>query len=142
MNHGQAAAVMMLILEFFGVRVFVKLLSIPATILLPCVMVICVLGAFSSTSTIFGMWTLVIFGIIGYLFGEFEIPSAPFILGFILGPTCELYLRRGLQLGHGSFLSFFTSPIFNVIFAVGLLFLLWKLFGGMILKRFGRNRQM
>lgn len=129
------SAVMMLILEFFGIRVFVKLLSVPTIILLPCVMVICVLGAFSSTSTIFGIWTLVIFGVVGYLFSEFDIPSAPFILGFILGPTCELYLRRGLQMGRGSFLPFFSSPIFDVIFAVAILFILWKACGKVILKK-------
>lgn len=134
------SAVMMLVLEFGGIRIFVKLLSVPTTILLPCVMVICVLGAFSSTSTIFGIWTLVFFGVVGYLFSEFDIPSAPFILGFILGPTCELYLRRGLQLGHGSFLPFFTSPIFSVIFSVAVLFVLWKTVGGRLVSHFKNKR--
>lgn len=129
------AALLMLVLEYFGIRIFVKLLSVPATILLPCVMTICVLGAFSSTNTMFGVWTLFFFGIIGYVFSEFEIPIAPFILGFILGPTCELYLRRGLQLSGGSFLPFFTSPIFDVIFGVAVLFILWKAFGKKIVKK-------
>ena len=133
------AAVLMLVLEFFGIRVFVKLLSVPASILLPCVMAVCVLGAFSSTSTMFGVWTLFIFGIVGYVFGELNIPAAPFILGFILGPTCELYLRRGLQMSRGSFAPFFTSPIFDAFFAVAVLFVLWKIFGGLIMKNRKKN---
>ena len=133
------AAVLMMVLEFFGLRVFVKLLSVPASILLPCVMAVCVLGAFSSTSTMFGVWTLFIFGIVGYVFGELNIPAAPFILGFILGPTCELYLRRGLQMSRGSFAPFFTSPIFDAFFAVAVLFVLWKIFGGLIMKNRKKN---
>ena len=132
------AAILMLLMEFFGLKVFVKILSVPASILLPVVMVICALGAFSSTNTVFGIWTLFIFGIIGYFFDEFGFPVAPFVLGFVLGPTCETYLRRGLQLGYGSFWSFFSSPIFDAFFGVAVLFVLWKIFGGKLKKLFAK----
>jgi putative tricarboxylic transport membrane protein len=122
------AAVLMLLLEFYGLRVFMKMLSIPRQILLPVVMVICMVGAYTATNTIFSMGVLFAFGLIGYVLGEFKVPLAPAIIGFVLGSPCELYLRRGLQLTGGRFLPFLQSPISACIYAVAGLFILWKIF--------------
>ena len=62
------ASVLMLVLEFYGMRIFVKLLDIPKHILLPIILVLCVVGAFGLNSRIFDVWTILIFGFIGYLF--------------------------------------------------------------------------
>ena len=120
------ASVLMLLIEFYGLRIFVRLLSIPRQVLLPVVMVICILGAYTSTNTIFSMWVLFIFGIVGYVFSECKIPLAPCIIGFVLGPICEVNLRRGLQLSGGDIMPFITSPISSVFYVVSALFILWK----------------
>ena len=52
-----------------------------------------------------------LFGAIGFAFKKFEIPSTPFILGFILGPLAEVNYRRGMMRTNGSFLPFLQSPI-------------------------------
>ncbi len=88
----------MLFLEFYGLRVFVKLLSIPKHILLPVIFCLCGVGAYGLNSRTFDMWSVIIFGVLGFVFSVFRIPIAPFILGFILGPMAETNLRRGLGL--------------------------------------------
>lgn len=121
------ASILMLFIEFYGMRLFVMLLAIPRYILIPIVMVICVVGAFTATQTVFSIWVLFGFGIVGYILSEFKIPLAPCIIGYVLGSPCELYLRRGLQMTKGSFWPFFESPIVVAVFIVGVLFVVWKI---------------
>ena len=58
------SAVMMLILEFWGLRVFIRLLAIPKHILLPVILVLCAVGAFGLASRIFDIWTILGFGVL------------------------------------------------------------------------------
>ncbi|MCC8191329.1 MAG: tripartite tricarboxylate transporter permease [Planctomycetes bacterium] len=105
------AAVVMLFMEFYGLRIFVKLLAIPKYILLPIIFCLCGVGAYGLNSNSFDMWSVILFGILGFGFSSFKIPIAPFILGFILGPMAETFLRRGLSLYKNSLIPMFTSPI-------------------------------
>ena len=105
------ANVVMLILEFFGIRIFIRLLKVPKYYLLPVIAVLCVVGSFAVSSRVFDVITILIFGLIGYAMYKGKIPLAPSILGFILGPLVETNLRRGMQLTEGSFWAFFQRPI-------------------------------
>lgn len=115
------SSVVMLFMEFFGLRVFVKLLSIPKYILLPCVFVLCTIGAYALQNNMNQVFACIIFGVIGFAFKKFDVPTTPFILGFILGPLAEVNLRRGLMRSQGNFMPFLTSPISAVFLAVALL---------------------
>lgn len=111
---------MMLIIEYGGMRGFVKLLSIPKYILLPTIMVLCVVGAIGLNNRVFDAWTVLIFGIVGYALSSFDFPLTPVILGFILGPMVELYLRRGLQMSQGRLYIFLSSPIAALFIIIAL----------------------
>ncbi len=114
-------SVIMMFMEFFGLRIFVKLLSIPKYILLPCVFVLCTIGAYALKNNMSQVWACLIFGAIGFAFKKFEVPTTPFILGFILGPLAEVNYRRGLMRTGGSFTPFLTSPISVVFLAIAVL---------------------
>ncbi|MGE4353844.1 MAG: tripartite tricarboxylate transporter permease [Oscillospiraceae bacterium] len=101
----------MLFLEYFGLRLFVHVLSVPKHILLSCVMVLCAVGAFGVNNRTFDVITIFFFGLLGYAFNAFEIPTTPFILGFVLGPMVETNLRRGMMLSMGDITPLFTHPI-------------------------------
>ena len=117
-------SVIMLFMEFFGLRVFVKLLSIPKYILLPCVFVLCVIGAYALKNNMSQVIACLIFGAIGFAFKKFEIPTTPFILGFILGPLAEVNYRRGMIRTQGNFVPFLTSPISAIFLAIAVFVLL------------------
>ena len=119
------SSVMMLVCEFYGMRIFVKLLAVPKNILLPIILVLCVVGAFGLGSRIFDIWTILIFGLIGYGFVKFGIPQAPFIIGFILGPMAETNLRRGLMLSDNNFMDFLTQPISGTFIGLAGLSIVW-----------------
>lgn len=112
------ANVFMLVVEFFGLRLFVKLLNIPKKVLMPVIMVLCVIGAFGLNSRVFDAVAIVIFGLIGYLLQKAKYPLAPMILGFILGPIIETNFRRALMFSGGSLVSFVTKPISGLFLAL------------------------
>jgi putative tricarboxylic transport membrane protein len=112
------SAFMMLILEFYGLRIFIRLLAIPKHVLLPVILVLCAVGAFGLASRIFDIWTILGFGVLGYAFVKAGIPTAPFIIGFILGPMAETNFRRGLQLSAGDATGFLTNPISGTFLAL------------------------
>ncbi|MGV8843458.1 MAG: tripartite tricarboxylate transporter permease [Pseudomonas sp.] len=121
------ASVLMLVLEFFGLRIFIKLLSVPKHILLPIILVLCVVGAFGLSSRIFDAWAMLLFGLLGYGFVKGGLPIAPFIIGFILGPMAETNLRRGLMLSDGNFSGFLSNPISAVFLGLALASVCWHL---------------
>ena len=122
------ATFMMLVCEFYGMRIFVKLLAIPKYILLPIIFVLCVVGAFGLGNRIFDIWTILIFGLVGYGFVKCKIPQPPFIIGFILGPMAETNLRRGLMLSDDNFMGFLTSPISGAFLALSAASVCWHIY--------------
>lgn len=111
------ANIFMIIFERAGLRVFVKMLDIPKYILLPIVMVCCVVGAYCSNYSIFDVWCVAIFGLVGLGFKYLKIPATPMIIGFILGSMTEENLRQALMQTGGDWSIFVTRPI-SLIFLV------------------------
>ena len=109
------ANIFMLVAMFAGMKFFVKILSVPKHILLPIIMSICVVGAYSINNRIFDIWTMLVFGLIGWVMKKASLPVTPLLLGFILGPVIEVNLRRGLMKSHGSLVPFVTEPISGII---------------------------
>lgn len=105
------AHIVMFVMMYGGMRIFIRLLSIPQYILFPLIIVLCVVGAIGVNNRLFDAAALMAFGIIGYLLIKFKFPLTPIVLGFILGPIAETNLRRGLMLTQGDFLPFLTKPI-------------------------------
>ena len=105
------ASVFMLIFERAGLRIFAKLLDIPKHILLPIIMVMCCVGAYSSNSRVFDVQCVLFFALLGLAFKCFRIPSTPLIIGFILGSMFEENLRMALQASHGNWMIFVQRPI-------------------------------
>jgi putative tricarboxylic transport membrane protein len=112
---------MMLGCMLFFNRFFIKLLDIPKALLLPMIFTVCIVGAFGVNNRIFDVWTVLVFGLVGYTLRLFRIPTAPFLLGIILGPFLEENLRRGLMHSKGSIAPFFTNPISCAFLAITLL---------------------
>ncbi len=105
------ANLVMLIVEYFGLPVFTKLLSIPTAYLLPVVIAFCVVGSFSANNRIFDIMVMMLFGFLGFVMKRFGYPLAPMVVGFILAPMLEENLRRSLMRTNGSLLPILQSPI-------------------------------
>ena len=105
------ANVFMILMEYVGMRGFVRLLTVSKAILMPTIMVLCCVGAFSNNNRAFDIAMLGVFGMYGMLLQKFDFPVTPLIIGYIVGPIAEQNLRRALILSDGSFMPMFHSPI-------------------------------
>ena len=77
----------------------------------PAILVFCAIGVFSVQNSIFDLWQMLLFGVVGYLFGKLKLGPAPLLLGFVLGPLMEENLRRALLISRGDFAVFVERPI-------------------------------
>jgi putative tricarboxylic transport membrane protein len=103
--------VILLIMNLPMVPLFALSLRISYSLLYPIIVVICMIGVYSLNSSIFDIWMMWVFGIIGYFMKKYDISGAPLIIGLVLGPILEQSLYRALSLAHGSMLVFVTRPI-------------------------------
>ncbi|MCI8417251.1 MAG: tricarboxylate transporter [Lachnospiraceae bacterium] len=113
-----------LLLALIMIPLIMKVICIPNKILIPTITVICFVGAYASTTSMWGVLIMIIGGIMGYIFQRFGYSASPMLLATILSVTFEVNLRRALNISGGSLSIFVTKPlslIFLLIF-VGLLF--------------------
>ncbi len=103
--------VILLVLNLPLVGLWAKLLDLPFQYLCVGVLLFCVVGAYSLQQSIFDVWIMIAFGIIGYVFRKLELPLAPLVLGLILGPAIEKSLRTSLEMSAGDYSIFFTRPL-------------------------------
>lgn len=113
------ANIFMLIFGLLIVRIFMAVVAVPKTILLPVITLISVIGAFAINNSIVDVWWMILFGIIGFFMKVANFSVAPMVLGIILGPMVDVSFRRAYMSADNdpfSFLaSFFTSPISAVL---------------------------
>ncbi len=110
--------IVMLATMFWGMRSFVRVLSVPNHILLPAIISLCVVGSYGLNNRLFDVGTMLAFGGIGFLMNKIKLPNTPLLLGFILGPIIEVNLRRGLMKSRGDLTPFISEPISGLILAI------------------------
>ena len=102
---------MLVILNLPLIGIWVRLLTIPYHFLFPAIMVFCGIGVYTLAGSTVDLYVLVLFGLIGYAFRKLECEPAPMLLGMVLGPMMEEYLRRSLLLSRGDATVFLTRPL-------------------------------
>lgn len=107
--------VLLLIAGLIGIRCFSLILKLPSKVLESLILVFCIVGSYAIRSSVFDLWVMAIFGLIGWFMNSKSIPVAPLLLGFILGGTIEKELRSGLISHSGDFYPFIMSPFFFII---------------------------
>ena len=120
---------LLLILNLPLVGLWAKLLKIPFSYMCVGVLIFCVIGAYGLKQSLFDVWVMLGFGIIGYLLRKLDFPIAPAILALILGPMMEKSLRTTLEISGGSFAIFLDRPVALALLAVPVIvigFLLFK----------------
>jgi len=129
------ANILMYILMTSSVKYIAGLMYMPRSFVLPVVMVFCVIGSYALNNTMFDVWVMLIFGVIGFLLERAKFPLGPFVIGFVLAPLAEEKLRSGLMMTAGDPSPIFTRPmpLLFTLTAVGLL--IWPLYSDWRKKR-------
>lgn len=108
-------------------QIFSTLMRTPPAILAAFIIVLSVIGAFGVRNNVFDVYVCLAFGVLGWGMKRIGFPSAPMVLGVILGPLAERYFLTSLASAHQDWTVFFTRPISATILGLALLFVLWSL---------------
>jgi putative tricarboxylic transport membrane protein len=116
--------VILMILNVPMIGVWVKLLQVPYRYLFPSAMFFIAVGVYSTQNSLFQMWEVLVFGVIGAVFMVLDFSVAPIMLGFVLGPMVEENFRRALLLSRGDLAIFVERPISATFVGMSALLLL------------------
>src|SRR5947208_1975342 len=105
------AATLSMILNLFAIPLWTQILKIPFTVQVPLIVFLCYIGGYTENNTLFTMWMVLVFGVIGFLFKKFGYPLSPLVVAIVLGDDTESSFRRSLILPSGNPSIFFTRPV-------------------------------
>jgi putative tricarboxylic transport membrane protein len=105
------------------------ILRIPFTIIGPVIIVICAIGTYTVNNSMFDVWLMLIFGVLGYLFKKLKYPLAPLVLALVLGDMAESSFRQAMLLSQGSLSIFWANPLVGSLVALALFMLVWPMWG-------------
>ena len=128
--------VMLLVLYLPLVGLWVQLLRVPYAILFPVILLLAVVGTYSTNKNFFDLWVMLAFGVVGYVLRKFRYEMSPLVLALVLAPLLEQSLRQSLVMSPDGFGIFVDRPL-----TVGLLALSALLVGAVAIGRLTRRQR-
>jgi putative tricarboxylic transport membrane protein len=102
---------MLVVLNLPLIGIWVRMLLVPYRLLAVAILFFCCIGTYSFNNFADEVLIIGFFGFLGYVFVKVGCEPAPFVLGFLLGPLMELYMRRAMLLARGDAMIFFDRPL-------------------------------
>uniref|UniRef100_UPI0025EECC59 tripartite tricarboxylate transporter permease n=1 Tax=Rhodoferax sp. TaxID=50421 RepID=UPI0025EECC59 len=103
--------VMLLVLNLPMIGLWVKLLKVPKPQLYAGILIFATVGAYGMRQSAFDLFLLYGIGLVGLVMRRFNFPTAPVLVGMILGPLAEAQLRNAISIGEGSAMVFLQRPM-------------------------------
>ena len=110
--------ILLLVLNLPLIGIWVKVLEVPKPQLYAGILIFATLGAYSLHQSIVDLLVLVGFGLLGFIMRRHGFPTAPAVIGLILGPMAETQLRRALSISQGDMTVFLTRPLSAVFLVI------------------------
>ncbi|MFY0735148.1 tripartite tricarboxylate transporter permease [Aurantimonas sp. NFXS3] len=129
------SALLMFIGGIIGTRVFIHVLRLPRVLLVPLIAGLTAVGVYSINNSMFDLYMMLGFGLLGYAMERLDFPLAPAVLGLILGPMAEENMRLALLISQNDWLVFVTRPISVTIAVLTLLVLAFPIIRDMLARR-------
>lgn len=126
------ANVALLFLGFLLTPVFLTVLMLRKVHLLPLILMLSVMGTFALQSSIFDLWVMLGFGVLGYVLRRNGYPLAPIVIGVVLGPICEANFRRSLLISRDGLSIFWQREIALAILLVTAAIVLWPMVSALL----------
>jgi putative tricarboxylic transport membrane protein len=107
------------------VPLFAAILRVPFSIIGPIILVICAVGAYTVHNSMFDVWMMLVFGVVGYVFTKLGYPLPPLVLAIVLGDKAEESFRQAMLSSQGSLTIFWSNWLVASIMSLGLILLFW-----------------
>src|SRR5512132_2788434 len=121
-----------LIVVLTCVPLFAAILRVPFSVIAPIIIVICAIGAYTVHNSIFDVWMMVVFGVLGYVFKKLNYPLAPLVLAIVLGDRAEASFRQAMLVAQGDMWVFFSNALVGSMTGLALFLLFWPLVSAII----------
>ena len=128
-----------LIIAFASIPLMMKVVKVPASVMIPIISVICVVGTYTVNNSLFDEYLMIVMGILSYFMGIAGIPTAPLLLTFVLAPMLEGYVRQAFDISRGSLGIFVGSGLAKVLLALTIIFSLSPVVMSIMQKRKANN---
>jgi putative tricarboxylic transport membrane protein len=128
-----------LIIVLTCVPFFAAILKVPFSVIAPCILVFCAIGAYTVHNSTFDVMMIVVFGVAGYFMKKCNYPLAPMVLAIVLGDKAEEGFRQSLLLSQGSLTVFWSNALVSTIMGLGLIALFWSVIQNTWVRLFGRK---
>ncbi len=115
---------MLVIINLPLIGIWVRFLKIPYAMLYPAIIIFSMIGLYSVENRVSAIYMGAGFAVVGYVFNRLKCEPAPLLLGFILGPMMEEYLRRAMLLSRGDPSVFVTRPLSAVLLLLSVILLI------------------
>ncbi|MFG1298198.1 tripartite tricarboxylate transporter permease [Xanthobacter sp. V3C-3] len=109
---------MLVLLNLPLIGLWVRLLTVPYHMMFPAIVAFCCIGVYSVNNNTFDVYSMALFGVLGYALVKLDCEPAPLLLGFVIGPMLEEYLRRAMLISRGDPMVFVTRPISALLLAL------------------------
>ncbi len=116
-----------LIVVLTCVPLFAAILRVPFSVIAPIIMVICAIGAYTVHNSMFDVWMMLVFGVLGYVFKKLQYPLAPLVLAIVLGDRAEASFRQAMLVAQGDLSVFFSNALVGSLTGLALFLLVWPL---------------
>jgi hypothetical protein len=123
-----------LIVVLTCVPLFAAILRVPFSIIAPVILVICAIGAYTVHNSMFDVWLMLVFGVMGYVFKKLDYPLAPLVLALVLGDRAEDSFRQTMLISQGDLRIFYSNWLVGSISGLAMVLLFWPLVSKIVRK--------
>ena len=129
---------MLIVLNLPLAGMWVRLLLIPRPQLYAGIMIFALVGVWGLSTSWFDLLLMFVMGLLGFVMRVYDFPTAPVLIGLILGPMAEQQLRRALAISQGDPSTLVSTPISASLLGLAVLIVL----GPMLIRYLGRYRSV
>ena len=115
-----------LFIALASLRLLVKVLALPRSLLMPSIALLCVVGAYALRNNFFDVYVMFFFGLLGLAMRWLDMPVVPLLLALVLGKPLEEHLRATLSSTQGDVMVFFTSPLSLLFLCMAVVSIIWS----------------
>jgi len=122
------AKILLFFIALFFIRGLMKIVNIPDAIMNACIVALIFVGAYSINNSMFDIFAVLLFGVLGFILKVYNYPVTATALGFVLGYLVETNFRRALAMSHGSWLIFLQRPISLVLIIIAIASIIYAVY--------------
>ncbi|MBN9888685.1 tripartite tricarboxylate transporter permease [Salipiger abyssi] len=123
-----SANILLLLLGVLTTPLFIYTLKLRKAHLIPVVLLMCAIGTFTLQASVFDLWVMFGFGVLGTLFRMGNYPLSPIVIGLVLGPFLENNLRRSLLISRDGMGIFLDRPVAAALIAINAVLIAWAVY--------------